>query len=111
MASEYDRYWKRFSIEEFLTRIEPLGLLETANACTLERRELDRITIPKSIPSWKDLQYKKQQYYNFLGGLAYIIGTGGMAGSFSENDKKLAKPVIERFVRQNILKPEALSIF
>lgn len=111
MASEYDQYWKRFSIEEFIKRLEPLGLLETANACTLERRELEKISISKKIPSHADLQYRKQQYFNFLGGLGYILDTGGMAGTFSATDKQLAKMVIERLVQKNHLKPEALNIF
>lgn len=111
MSSIYDHWYNRFNIEKFLASTESLDVFETANACSAERRAVESITISKKNPAYRDLKYRKQVYWNFLGGLAFMLDSGAMAGSFSPADKLYAKKVIERLIAKGLLKPEALAVF
>ena len=111
MTTQYELYWKRFNIEQFIERTASLDILNLLNACSNERRDVEKITISPKMDSYRDIEYRKNQYWNFLGGLAYILMNGSMAASFSDSDKRLAKSVIQRLVNEGQLKADTLDIF
>lgn len=108
-----DYWWKRFSIEAFISSTENLNVSEIVYECARESQELRNITIPKKLPSYRDLRSKKQEYYDFLGGLSWMLISkeGAMAGTFSFSDKQYAMKVFKRLIEKGHLKPEALAIF